>query len=142
MPNSNQQRVNRGEKCTSASPPPIAKPLSKNTDDEGRKRHFYFSLTRLNTISDKASYALRKQTVKPVMSLVKFAMGFRQFSLRGFRKETGGILFFSCYIKRLDVLHLKTGSTTDRFFCCDLHYGNYVMNFKCTPSNILGRNLK
>ena len=39
----NQQRVTLGEKCTSASPPLIAKPLSNNTDDERRKGHFYIA---------------------------------------------------------------------------------------------------
>ena len=38
---------------------------------------------RLETKAGKASYAQRKQTIEPVFGIIKSAMGFRQFSLRG-----------------------------------------------------------
>ena len=34
----------------------------------------------------KALYRLRKQTVEPVFGIIKQALGFRQFLLRGLRK--------------------------------------------------------
>jgi transposase len=38
---------------------------------------------RLKTKAGKAKYALRKQTIEPVFGIIKSAMGFRQFMLRG-----------------------------------------------------------
>ena len=34
-------------------------------------------------------YALRKQTAEPVFGIIKQALGFRQFSLRGLEKVEG-----------------------------------------------------
>jgi transposase len=41
---------------------------------------------RLRTAAGKAKYALRKQTVEPVFGIIKSAMRFRQFLLRGLAK--------------------------------------------------------
>jgi hypothetical protein len=41
---------------------------------------------RLKTASGKALYKLRQQTVEPVFGIIKSAMGFRQFLLRGVSK--------------------------------------------------------
>ena len=38
---------------------------------------------RLKTKSGKAVYAKRKSTIEPVFGIIKAAMGFRQFLLRG-----------------------------------------------------------
>jgi hypothetical protein len=38
---------------------------------------------RLKTKKGKAVYKLRKQTVEPVFGIIKSAVGFREFSLRG-----------------------------------------------------------
>ncbi len=38
---------------------------------------------RLKTAAGKKLYGLRKQTVEPVFGIIKEAMGFRQFHLRG-----------------------------------------------------------
>ena len=38
---------------------------------------------RLKTLAGRALYALRKQTPEPVFGIIKSALGFRQFSLRG-----------------------------------------------------------
>jgi hypothetical protein len=40
-------------------------------------------LNRLSTKAGRALYALRKQTVEPVFGIIKEAMGFRRFMLRG-----------------------------------------------------------
>ena len=41
---------------------------------------------RLKTGSGKALYKLRQQTVEPVLGIIKSAMGFRRFLLRGLEK--------------------------------------------------------
>ena len=41
---------------------------------------------RLKTVSGKALYKLRQQTVEPVFGIIKSALGFRQFLLRGASK--------------------------------------------------------
>ena len=38
---------------------------------------------RLNTSAGKELYAQRKQNIEPVFGIIKAAMGFRQFLLRG-----------------------------------------------------------
>ncbi len=43
---------------------------------------------RLKTASGKALYKLRQQTVEPVFGIIKSAMGFRQFLLRGLNKAS------------------------------------------------------
>ena len=44
---------------------------------------------RLQTDAAKAKYKLRKQTIEPVFGIIKQAMGFRQFLLRGIEKVRG-----------------------------------------------------
>ena len=44
---------------------------------------------RLATPEGRQAYALRKQTPEPVFGIIKAAMGFRQFSLRGLDKVKG-----------------------------------------------------
>ncbi|MFQ5974558.1 MAG: IS1182 family transposase [Alphaproteobacteria bacterium] len=44
---------------------------------------------RLATPEGRQAYALRKQTPEPVFGIIKSAMGFRQFSLRGLEKVRG-----------------------------------------------------
>lgn len=46
-------------------------------------------LHRLKTPAGRALYGLRKQTVEPVFGIIKHAMRFRQFLLRGLRKVSG-----------------------------------------------------
>jgi len=41
---------------------------------------------RTRTKDGREKYKLRKQTVEPVFGIIKAAMGFRQFSLRGLEK--------------------------------------------------------
>jgi hypothetical protein len=65
---------------------------------------------RLKTPEGKALYALRKQTPEPVFGIIKSAMGFRQFSLRGIENVKGewDLVTMSWNVKRLFALSLAT----------------------------------
>ena len=52
-------------------------PLDATASEIERMKH------ELRTAKGRATYALRKQTVEPVFGIIKAAMGFRQFLLRG-----------------------------------------------------------
>jgi transposase len=64
---------------------------------------------RLETKAGKKLYALRKQTVEPVFGIIKEAMGFRRFSMRGREKvELEWTLVTTAYnLKRLFNLGMK-----------------------------------
>ncbi len=61
---------------------------------------------RLKTIAGKAEYAKRKCTVEPVFGIIKAAMGFRQFLLRGIDRVAGewDLVCIAYNIKRLHAL--------------------------------------
>jgi len=61
---------------------------------------------RLKTPQGKKLYALRKQTPEPVFGIIKSAMGFRQFLLRGLQNVQGewDLVTMSWNIKRLFAL--------------------------------------
>jgi transposase len=61
---------------------------------------------RLKTAEGRALYALRKQTPEPVFGIIKSAMGFRQFLLRGLGSVKGewNLVTMSWNIKRLFAL--------------------------------------
>ncbi len=61
---------------------------------------------RLKTIAGKAVYAKRKCTVEPVFGIIKAAMGFRQFLLRGIDRVAGewDLVCIAYNIKRLHAL--------------------------------------
>jgi hypothetical protein len=61
---------------------------------------------RLKTKAGRALYALRKQTVEPVFGIIKSAMGFRQFSLRGLHKVSAEwtLVCLAWNLKRMAVL--------------------------------------
>ena len=61
---------------------------------------------RLATPEGRQLYALRKQTLEPVFGIIKSAMGFRQFSLRGLDKVTGewNLVTLAWNIKRMFTL--------------------------------------
>jgi transposase len=69
---------------------------------------------RLETVSGKALYKLRKETVEPVFGIIKEALGFRRFLLRGKNKvELEGSLMISSYNnKRLYNLGMRMRSTS------------------------------
>ena len=58
---------------------------------------------RLKTPAGRARYALRKQTPGPVFGIIKSALGFRQFSLRGLAGARGewSLVTMAWNIKRL-----------------------------------------
>jgi hypothetical protein len=61
---------------------------------------------RLKTVAGKAVYAKRKSTVEPVFGIIKAAMGFRQFLLRGLELVAGewNLVCVAYNIKRLHAL--------------------------------------
>jgi transposase len=63
-------------------------------------------LHRLRTPEGRKIYALRKCTVEPVFGILKRAMGFRQFLLRGHQKASGEYLLacMAWNIKRLNAM--------------------------------------
>lgn len=63
-------------------------------------------LHRLKTPAGRALYGLRKQTVEPVFGIIKQAMRFRQFLLRGIAKVSGEwqLVSLAYNLKRLHVL--------------------------------------
>lgn len=63
----------------------LAEPPALPSDADALQR----MLHRLQTPSGRALYGLRKQTVEPVFGIIKHAMRFRQFLLRGKRKVSG-----------------------------------------------------
>jgi transposase len=61
---------------------------------------------RLKTPEGKKLYALRKHTPEPVFGVIKSALGFRQFSLRGLQKVRGewSLVTMAWNLKRMFVL--------------------------------------
>src|SRR5271165_4882893 len=61
---------------------------------------------RLKTPEGRKLYALRKQTPEPVFGVIKSALGFRQFSLRGLEKVRGewNLVTIAWNLKRMFVL--------------------------------------
>ena len=81
------------DRFAGAPPPPENTPLEAMTH-------------RLATPEGRQLYALRKQTPEPVFGIIKSAMGFRQFSLRGLDKVTGewNLVTLAWNIKRMFTL--------------------------------------
>jgi transposase len=77
-------------------PPPLVEPASAVE----RMKH------RLHTGTGRQLYGLRKQTVEPVFGIIKSAMGFRQFLLRGLAAVQGEwtLVTMAWNIKRMAVL--------------------------------------
>ena len=82
------------DRCT--EPPPLLEPASAME----RMKH------RLHSGAGRQLYGLRKQTVEPVFGIIKSAMGFRQFLLRGVAAVSGEwtLLTMAWNIKRMAVL--------------------------------------
>ena len=64
---------------------------------------------KLRTELGKLIYGLRKSTVEPVIGIIKEALGFRQFSLRGLAAVAGewGLVCLAYNLKRLHTLTLS-----------------------------------
>lgn len=88
-------------------PAPIAPPPDASLAE--KMRH------RLQTTAGKARYKLRQQTVEPVFGIIKSAMGFRQFLLRGLSKVSTewSLVCLAYNVRRLHTLDLaKNGVAT------------------------------
>jgi hypothetical protein len=79
-----------------SEPPALAEPASAVE----RMKH------RLKTVQGRQLYGLRKQTVEPVFGIIKSAMGFRQFLLRGLASVQGEwtLVTMAWNIKRMAIL--------------------------------------
>ena len=77
-------------------PPPLTEPASAMQ----RMKH------RLKTVQGRKLYGLRKQTVEPVFGIIKSAMRFRQFLLRGLASVRGEwtLVTMAWNIKRMAVM--------------------------------------
>jgi transposase len=75
-------------------------PLTGPADPVQEMKH------RLKTVAGKAVYAKRKSTVEPVFGIIKAAMGFRQFLLRGLEWVSGewDLVCMAYNIKRMHAL--------------------------------------
>jgi transposase len=75
-------------------------PLTPPADPVTKMKH------RLKTVAGRAVYAKRKSTVEPVFGIIKAAMGFRQFLLRGLESVAGewDLVCIAYNIKRLHAL--------------------------------------
>ena len=75
-------------------------PLAEDADAVQRMQH------QLKTRAGRARYGLRKQTVEPVFSIIKAAMRFRQFLLRGLAAVRGewSLVTMAWNIRRMAVL--------------------------------------
>ena len=82
--------------------PPVEpeNPTPVEASPVGRMAH------RMKTLRGRALYALRKQTPEPVFGIIKSAMGFRQFSMRGLAKARGewSLVTMAWNIKRIFAL--------------------------------------
>ena len=63
--------------------------LAVKTPKEPKAQWLKDMKAKLQTDEGRKKYKLRKQTVEPVFGVVKQAMGFRQFLLRGLDKVSG-----------------------------------------------------
>lgn len=77
-------------------------PLPENADSVERMKH------RLKTTAGKTVYKLRKVTSEPVFGIIKEAMGFRRFLLRGLEaaQDEWSLVCMAWNIKRLHTLRL------------------------------------
>jgi len=92
-----RQRHNAPPQDRFTEPEPLTGPAAPVTE----MKH------RLKTIAGKAVYAKRKCTVEPVFGIIKAAMGFRQFLLRGLDRVAGEweLVCIAYNIKRLYALN-------------------------------------
>ncbi len=67
---------------------------------------------KMRTPEGKATYRRRACTVEPVFGIIKAALGFRQFLLRGLEKVSGewNLVCLAYNLRRLHTLHLATAA--------------------------------
>jgi transposase len=98
-------RHHRSVRDLEKKPEPDAPPAGASTGETMRHR--------LKTAEGKTLYKLRQQTVEPVFGIIKSAMGFRQFLLRGIRKVTTEwtLVCLAYNLRRLHTLKLTAQAT-------------------------------
>ena len=69
--------------------PPLSERFEKAPDAPKDPTPVEAVAHKLKTPAGRALYALRKQTPEPVFGVIKSALGFRQFSLRGLENVRG-----------------------------------------------------
>jgi len=86
--------------------PPLAERLEPSPPAPKNPTPVEAMAHRLKTKEGKALYALRKHTPEPVFGIIKSALGFRQFSLRGLEKVRGewSLVTMAWNLKRMFVL--------------------------------------
>ena len=91
--------VEQLEKCDDPPPPPLGAPVAE------------VMAHRLETKAGKDLYGLRKQTVEPVFGIIKEALGFRRFLMRGLEKvDLEWTLVTTSYnLKRLFNMGMRLG---------------------------------
>jgi Transposase DDE domain len=87
--------------------PPLSERFEKAPDAPKDPTPVAAMAHRLKTARGRALYALRKQTPEPVFGIIKSALGFRQFSLRGLEKVRGewSLVTMAWNLKRMFVLN-------------------------------------
>jgi transposase len=87
--------------------PPLSERFEKAPDAPKDPTPVEAMAHRLKTARGRALYALRKQTPEPVFGIIKSALGFRQFSLRGLEKVRGewSLVTMAWNLKRMFVLN-------------------------------------
>jgi transposase len=86
--------------------PPLAERFEKAPSAPENPTPVEAMAHRLQTAEGRKLYALRKQTPEPVFGVIKSALGFRQFSLRGLDKVRGewSLVTMAWNLKRMFVL--------------------------------------
>ncbi len=86
--------------------PPLSERFEKAPDAPKDPTPVEAMAHRLKTPRGRALYALRKQTPEPVFGIIKSALGFRQFSLRGLEKVRGewSLVTMAWNLKRMFIL--------------------------------------
>jgi transposase len=87
--------------------PPLAERFEKAPAAPDNPTPIEAMAHRLKTPEGRALYALRKQTPEPVFGIIKFVLGFRQFSMRGLDKARGewSLVTMAWNMKRMFVLN-------------------------------------
>ncbi len=87
--------------------PPLSERFEKAPDAPKDPTPVAAMAHRLKTARGRTLYALRKQTPEPVFGIIKSALGFRQFLLRGLEKVRGewSLVTMAWNLKRMFVLN-------------------------------------
>ncbi len=87
--------------------PPLSERFAKAPDAPKDPTPFEAMAHKLKTPAGRALDAIRKQTLEPVFGIIKSALGFRQFALRGLENVRGGwsLVTMAWNLKRMFALN-------------------------------------